>query len=193
MRRIFIVSFLALSAAALHAGPTTAVVQRYRVDKGHVVVTCPLTVGGSFEAKTEAIVGELLLDADGKVTGALSVDLTKLETGIGLRDQHLQLNYLEVHKEPGFDRAVIEAVQIDRLNGSTGFTATVLVHGQRQQITGSAKVRDDAGMTRVEAEFPLRISHFKIPEPAYLGVGVRDEIRVRVSFVAARGAASGQL
>jgi len=38
---------------------------------------------------------------------------------------------------------------------------------------------------RVRAEFPIRVSDFEIPAPVYLGIGVRDEIRVKVSFVAA--------
>ena len=37
---------------------------------------------------------------------------------------------------------------------------------------------------RVRAEFPIRVSDYQIPTPAYMGIGVRDEIRVKVTFVA---------
>ena len=32
----------------------------------------------------------------------------------------------------------------------------------------------------VDAEFPVKVSAFQIPKPTYLGVGVRDEIQVKV-------------
>ena len=38
---------------------------------------------------------------------------------------------------------------------------------------------------RVEATFPVRISDYAIPDPTYLGVGVKNEVQVRVHFTVA--------
>jgi hypothetical protein len=35
---------------------------------------------------------------------------------------------------------------------------------------------------RLEATFPVQIADYGIPDPRYLGVGVRNEVTVRVSF-----------
>jgi hypothetical protein len=37
---------------------------------------------------------------------------------------------------------------------------------------------------RVEASFPIRISDYAIADPRYLGVGVKNEVAVRVAFLA---------
>jgi len=69
-----------------------------RVTNAEVTVNCPLTIGGSFDAKTSALNGSVTPDGSGALKGAFAVDLMKLETGISLRDRHLRNNYLEVQK-----------------------------------------------------------------------------------------------
>ena len=167
-----------LPAAAQANGP-------YRVSGAEITVVCPLTVGGSFEARTKALQGEVIA-APGESTlrGTLRVDLQTLETGIGLRDRHMRNNYLEVQKGPEYATATLEEIQIDALDGQTSFKGTLVLHGQRKQVTGTAQLKQQDGRIRVEAEFPLRVSEFAIPKPSYLGVGVTDEVRVKVSMTA---------
>jgi len=158
----------------------------YRVSGGEVTVVCPLTVGGSFEAKTKTVSGEVASapNASGTVGGSIKVDLQTLETGIGLRDRHMRENYLEVNKGPEFSVATIEGIKIDRKDGRTSFNGTLLLHGQRKEISGTAELKDQNGHIRVQAQFPLSVSQFAIPKPTYLGVGVKDEIEVKVTMTA---------
>ena len=169
--------------------PTRAVAEdRLRVSGGDVTVVCPLTVGGSFEAKTKALSGDVAAapQQPGGVDGALLVKLDTLETGIGLPDRHMRENYLEVGKGNGYDVATLENIQIEKADGKGTFHATLLLHGQKREVTGTSTVhRRSDGMTHVDAEFPLKVSEFAIPKPTYLGVGVRDEIQVKVAFNAA--------
>ncbi len=169
-----------LSLGWLHAA------ERHRVQKATVTITCPLTVGGSFEARTTALTGELALlpeTTDG-VRGTLSVDLRLLETGIGLRDRHLRQNYLEVDKRPEFSVATLQQIRIANWDGTSSFRGILTLHGQQQEIAGTATVKRERGAFQVEAVFPLRISDFQIAEPTYLGVGVSDNIEVRVRMSA---------
>jgi polyisoprenoid-binding protein YceI len=161
----------------------------HRVEKATVAVVCSLTIGGSFEAKTTSLAGELALDpetADG-VRGTLSADLRTLETGIALRDRHLRQNYLEVDKGPAFASATLDHIKIDNWNGTGKFQGVLALHGVQRAIAGTATVTRDRQGYQVAATFPLKISDFQIPEPVYLGVGVRDtiEVRVKVSAVPA--------
>ena len=158
----------------------------YRVSGGEVTVVCPLTVGGSFEAKTKTVSGEVASapNASGTVGGSIKVDLQTLETGIGLRDRHMRENYLEVNKGPEFSVATIEGIKIDTKDGRTSFNGTLLLHGQRKEISGTAELKDQNGHIRVQAQFPLSVSQFAIPKPTYLGVGVKDEIEVKVTMTA---------
>jgi hypothetical protein len=40
------------------------------------------------------------------------------------------------------------------------------------------------GRIKVQAQFALKVSDFEIPAPTYLGVGVRDEIQIKVALTA---------
>jgi polyisoprenoid-binding protein YceI len=163
---------------------TASANEQYRVSRGEVVVVCPLTVGGGFEAKTQAVTGEVAVGREeaGAIKGALSVDLRTLKTGIGMRDRHMRDNYLEVTNGPDFETATIENIQIEKLEGKTTFNGTLVLHGERRPVTGSATLEKRDGGYTVQADFPVRVSEYKIPKPTYLGVGVQDEIRIKVAL-----------
>ena len=161
----------------------------YLISEPSVAVRCPLTVGGSFDAKTNALSGELAIDPQnqGVLDGSLTVDLRTLQTGIKLRDTHMRENYLEVQK-PGYEHATLTNI---RLEGNTsepvskvGFTGVLAVHGLQRNVAGTADIRRAGDNLRVQASFPVKVSEFEIPSPSYLGVGVRDEVTVGVTFTA---------
>jgi polyisoprenoid-binding protein YceI len=176
----------AIAAFGLVAGAAEAQ-ERLRVTSGEVTVVCPLTVGGSFEAKTKAVSGEVgpAPAQPGTVGGSLRVKLDTLETGIGMRDRHMRENYLEVGKGDGYATAVLENIEIDNVEGKGTFKGTLTVHGQTREVRGTSTLQRKDGGVAVQAEFPLKVSEFQIPKPSYLGVGVRDEIQIKVSIATA--------
>jgi polyisoprenoid-binding protein YceI len=149
-----------------------------------------MTVGGSFEAKTSAIQGTVTAGSAGApLGGELSVDLASLDTGIGLRNEHMKKNYLEVGRGQGFDHAVLSRIRLgdadpQGIQGKTPFTGTFLLHGTTQPVSGQATIRRDGKDVRVEASFPVSVAAFGIEKPQYLGVGVRDQVTVNVSLTA---------
>jgi len=169
---------------ALGGRPAVAGNDKLQVTSGRVVVVCPLTVGGGFEAKSEAVSGQVSLGTDqpGTLNGAMSVDLRTLKTGIGMRDRHMKDNYLEVEKAPGFETATIEGIQIEKLDGKTTFNGTLVLHGERRPVSGQATIARQGGGYNVEAEFPVKVSEFNIPKPTYLGVGVQDQIKIKIAL-----------
>lgn len=181
-------SLAALLLAAAAAGQGTP---SWRIANGEVRVTCPLTVGGAFEAKSAALAGELTL-ADARpasFAGELRLDLRTLDSGIGLRNDHMRDKYLEVGRGDGFATAVLTELRLAEADaasfaGRTAFTATLALHGVRKPVAGHAVVRRGAAAIGVEAEFPVRLADFAIEKPRYLGVGVKDEVRVKVSLSA---------
>lgn len=183
--------------AALLCGAVPALLAQagWSIASGEVTVVCPLTVGGSFEAKSTALSGRLTPGGSqpGRLQGELTVDLATLDTGIGLRNTHMRDNYLEVGRGEGFSRAVLKDIVVGgdlaTLSGQTSFTATLLVHGVERPVRGDARISRNAGRVRVEASFPVVLADHEIAKPRYLGVGVRDQVQVRVRFTAADGSA----
>jgi polyisoprenoid-binding protein YceI len=185
---------LATIAAILHSttGRAADAPSSYRVTRGEVRVVCPLTVGGFFETKTTAISGTVGLGAPppGALSGVLQVDLSSLDSGIALRNTHLRHTYLEVGRGAEYASAVLSGVHLGKVDassfqGSTPFTGMLLLHGTRRPVTGQADIRREGGDVRVAASFPVRIDDYGIAPPRYLGVGVKNEVQVKVSLVAA--------
>src|SRR6186713_2066441 len=87
---------LAFVATVSALGAKAQTPQTWRVTGGTVTVTCPVTVGGSFDAKTASLDGQLSVDPSrpAALAGDLAVDLSSLDTGIDLRNTHLRERYL---------------------------------------------------------------------------------------------------
>ena len=181
-------SLCVLAFVALPSQEANGIEGRVLIFEPTVAVRCPLTVGGSFDAKTTSLGGELAIDPQkqGELDGSLAVDLRTLQTGIKLRDTHMRENYLEVQKGPGYDQAVLTRLRLDGNTaaqvGKVGFTGILAVHGVQREVTGTADIRRDGEGLRVQASFPVKVSEFAIASPSYLGVGVRDEVTVAVTF-----------
>ena len=177
---------IAIGLVATGAATRAHAAETYRISGGEVTVLCPLTVGGSFEAKTKTLSGEIAPAADesGAVSGTLKVELQTLETGIGMRDRHMRNNYLEVEKGPMFATATFDDIRVEKLDGKTTFTGVLTLHGQKKKISGAADLQQQNGRIKVQAQFALKVSDFEIAAPTYLGIGVRDEIQIKVALTA---------
>jgi polyisoprenoid-binding protein YceI len=190
VRRAFIGVALSLLLVTIHLR-AQSVPAAWQAADGEIAVLCPVTVGGSFEARTKAIAGRLALDQTqpGTLSGELHVDLQTLDTGISLRNTHLRENYLEVGKGDGFDRAVLSAIVVSGADLASGsgkgtFKGVLALHGQRKPVGGEVRLTPAGGHVKVDATFPVQLPEFGIAKPRYLGVGVRDQVQVRVRFVA---------
>jgi polyisoprenoid-binding protein YceI len=180
-----------LLATILATASATRAQDTYQVTGGKIVVACSLTVGGTFEATTKGLSGELNVPpaaGDVGIQGTLHVDFQTLETGIGLRDRHMRQEYLQVDRGEDFSTTTFTDLRIVKLEGKTTFEGTLRLHGQSKHISGTAELQRRDGSVRVLARFPLRISEFQIPSPTYLGVGVRDEVQVSVTLTAVASA-----
>ena len=167
--------------------------ESWTIASGEVRVRCRLTVGGSFDAVTSQISGALRLENAGAagVVGKVRVRLDSLDTGMELRNAHLRETYLEVDRGEEFREAVLTAVELAEPFPSgvrgheTGFEGLLSLHGAERRVEGEARLVRREGHLRVDAEFALSLAEFAIPPPRYLGVGVRDELRISITIEAA--------
>jgi polyisoprenoid-binding protein YceI len=180
-------TFVVLAGAVSTAAGTT-----WRAGQADVRVSCPLTIGGSFQAKTSALSGVLTPSSSrpSSYDGSLVVDLRTIDTGIDLRNEHLREKYLEVDKAAGYDKATLSEVDLkgvspDAPEGKGTFTGSFMLHGTKKTVSGPVEVRKAGSGVRVKASFPVNLSEYNIPEPRYLGVGVKNTVQVEVTFVAA--------
>ena len=166
--------------ALLFAGAVVAA-PSWNAGRADVRVICPMTTGGSFDARTSALRGSLTPSASGSSAfeGSLVVDLRTLDTGIGLRNEHLRETYLEIDKGPGFNQAIVTDIDLKDLNpaapqGKGSFTGSLTLHGVTKRVAGGVDVRSSAD--------GLRVRDYGIREPRYLGIGVRNTVQIEAAF-----------
>lgn len=115
-------------------------------------------------------------------------DLSTLETGIGLRDEHMKDKYLEVGQHPS---AVLKIAKLELPADWTpttvfaqeiAFAGDLELHGVKKPVRGMADVKSGADGANVQAKFTLEISDYQIGLPSYAGVTVADKVDVEVSL-----------
>jgi polyisoprenoid-binding protein YceI len=174
--------------AVLLAGAALSAAGTFTVAQGDVKVTCPMTIGGSFDTKTKALSGSLTASAaqPSALDGNIAVDLRTLDTGISLRNEHLKEHYLEIDKGAGYDNAVLSNIELKGLNpgapGKGSFAGSLMLHGVKRTVGGLVEVRKAGAGVRVKASFPVNLPDYNISEPRYLGVGVKNTVQIEVTF-----------
>lgn len=115
----------------------------------------------------------------------ISVPLANLDTGIGLRNKHMREKYLEVDKFPRAELAVKRAdLKVPEAGAQTSAEAdgTMLLHGVSRPAHFSYKSRRDAAGVHVTGSVRVNINDHGIAVPSYLGVTVKPDVDVELSF-----------
>jgi polyisoprenoid-binding protein YceI len=105
----------------------------------------------------------------GKVFGEFSVELSKLDTGIGLRNDHVHDAYLETKKYP---KALLRLDPMPEAGGD--FTGKLSLHGIEKQIKGTA----EKSSTGYSFEFLVNTKDFGIKQAEYKGIVIGENVSV---------------
>ncbi len=125
--------------------------------------------------------------ADDGTTLKVIVALGNITTGISLRDDHTRNKYLEVGKFPNATLSVPRASLKFPADGGTtsgDVQGTMNIHGHDKAVTLHYAAAKKGASITIAGTTPLDITDFGINVPSYLGVTVKKDITVDISFVA---------
>ena len=132
----------------------------------------------SIEGKSDiACTGDLVIAGADYSKSKLTLDLSKLDTGIPLRNKHLKDNYLHVAK---FPTATISDLAVKDAASKGTFTAMLEIHGSKKPVQGSIEVKDG----QYKGSFEIDLPEFGIERPSFMGVKVVDKVAINFSFKA---------
>ncbi|MBY0383565.1 YceI family protein [bacterium] len=175
MKTILFLATFVLASVSFASGKT------YKAEptKGAVVFNAT-AIGLKFQGKGEGPQGEVSLDSG--VVGTFKFKMETLDTGIGLRNQHMKEKYLEVAKYPNSELKIedVSGFKQESADGKYEFKGVLTVHGVAKPVTGQVTVKKVAEVLQIKAEFDTKISYFSIPLPAYAGVALKDDVKVSV-------------
>lgn len=136
---------------------------------GNLEIDVALSPAGSYTAKTTNVTGHAYKTADGVAAEDIVVDLSTIQTGIGLRDKHTK-DRLAVSKYP---KATL--VKATGKNGKG--EGLIMVRGKKQKVQGTYKIEGEM----LKADFPMSLSDLDIKDVRYMGVGVKDTVTIHIS------------
>ncbi len=129
-----------------------------------------LTPAGSFQAVTEKLDGVVLKKNGVFTSKKISIKVEDLKTGIDLRDEHLWK-----HLNAPQNQQVI----LSDLSGQNGKAKAYLeVGGIKKLVDISFKEKGSL----ITGEINVKASEFKLPPAEYFGVGVDDQVLVKVEM-----------
>ena len=110
------------------------------------------------------------------------VPLTKLDTGIELRNKHKREKYLETGKFPNAELVVSKsALKYPNVSGGE-VTGQLKLHGETKAVKVKYEAKRSGNAFAVAGSFRINIKDFGIEQPSYMGLSVKPEVDVAVKF-----------
>jgi polyisoprenoid-binding protein YceI len=132
---------------------------------------------------------DLGINDDGS-TLTVTVSLSRLATGIGLRDSHMREKYLEVAKYPDARLVVSRSalhIPTDSAASDADAPGELSLHGAKRKVTFHYHADRSAGKIHVTGTVRLDMRDYAISVPSYLGVTVKPAVDVNADFMAKDG------
>jgi len=146
-------------------------------------------MGETFDGVTSKIDGYVFWKGADPSTGMLSgtdlyfeVDLNALDTGIGLRNHHMQDDYLKTDKFPyaAFKGTVTKMVRQGATDTLVAVEGKLSLHGQDHPLAVTGRVTMDGERVRLTCTFPLDIRDHGIEVPSLMGAKVDPNLSMSV-------------
>jgi len=138
-----------------------------------------------FEGNTSKIDG-YIASKDENMFGAevyFEVDLTSVETGIGLRDRHMRDNYLHTNKYPMAEfKGKIVKFEKSGNNYDVSVEGTIKIHGIEKKVKIDGTMQKTENGFLVETKFIVKLSDHKIEIPQIMFSKINEDMDLRLSF-----------
>ena len=137
------------------------------INAHEVTVKMSLSPAGSFEAKSAKLKGEVKKAGDAFTAEQLWIKVEELKTGIDLRDSHFH-KHLNAEKFPKITMTQVSAA------GGKG-TGTLSINDVKKPVNFTYK---NLSPNKLQAQFTVKPSEFKLKEAKYMEIGVDDSVEV---------------
>lgn len=176
-----------LGPGSVSAGPASYKVAKGGESKIQFVSDAPLE---KITGATTDIKGSITLDPAklSRAKGKITVRVASLDTNNDLRDEHLRGDdWLDAKKHP---RAVFKITKVSGAKSLSPGKAvnvkvhgTFTIHGVTKPVVAKAKVRlTNENVLRVQANFKVKLTDFKVSVPQVVRLKVSNEIDVNVTL-----------
>ena len=141
----------------------------------------------NFEGKTDRIDGYVYWEGDDLTNKSeiyFEVDLSTLDTGIGLRNRHMRENYLETEKYryATFKGKVVKDEPLSESEYGITAEGLISIHGVEQPLRVTGNVSTKEGRYHVKCEFNVALSDFSIKIPKLMFMKIDENMKIVLDF-----------
>lgn len=158
----------------------------YEIGKGSQVSFVAKITASSFVAKSTEVSGTVEVDEGSGVvkSATVRVKADSLSTGMSMRDEHMNDNYLHTATYPHLIFEVAEgtsAIALDKMSVLEGFFT---IRGQRKAAKVKVKVQEmNGGEIVLISKFKINITDFGIAQPKFMVVKMETVVQVSLKLV----------
>jgi polyisoprenoid-binding protein YceI len=115
----------------------------------------------------------------GKLSGNLIVPLTKLDSGIETRDEHLKEKYLHVDKHP-MAKLTLENIDLVSIKSKSKVLGKLMLHGVEKEIPIEVEAKMEGKKLEVKADLEVILTDFSIELPSFQGITAAKNVKIEV-------------
>lgn len=112
------------------------------------------------------------------------VDLTTIDTGIGLRNRHMRDNYLETdkHQYASYKGKLSEIRNINKNLFEIVTQGKMAIHGVERELETTGKVTIENGVYRLQCDFEIKLPDYKIKVPKLMFLKINENMKFTLDF-----------
>ncbi|MBU1679218.1 MAG: YceI family protein [Bacteroidetes bacterium] len=140
-----------------------------------------------FEGITENIDGYMYYEGEDLLKDSqiyFEVDLTTVDTGIGLRNRHMRDNYLETDKYrmTNFEGRLTSVETISDNEYQVIVEGKMFIHGVTKQLQVEGKIFKTENGFHVQANFPISLPNYNIEVPSLMFMKINEVMDLHLDF-----------
>lgn len=132
------------------------------------------------KAKGNVLLKEADIKLNGNnVVGSFIVDLTTLDSGIELRDDHVKNKYIDVKKFPLAKITFNESdLQVD--SSSKKVKAILEFHGVKKPVELTMTCEKNKKIIHLSGSFSLSLTQFEVELPSFQGITAAEKVKITI-------------
>jgi len=140
-----------------------------------------------FEGITENIDGYMYYEGEDLLKDSqiyFEVDLTTVDTGIGLRNRHMRDNYLETDKYrmTNFEGRLTSVETISDNEYQVIVEGKMFIHGVTKQLQVEGKIFKTENGFHVQTNFPISLPDYNIEVPSLMFMKINEVMDLHLDF-----------
>ena len=118
---------------------------------------------------------------DGKLSGKIIVDISKLDSGIELRDTHLKDKYLHTEKFP-LATLTIKDQMIPASSSSHKISGELTFHNVTKPISFEAEVILESNVVKLKSDLSFLLTDYNVELPSFQGITAANKVKLNVEI-----------